>query len=80
MTGNQPAAVKRIVTLFGGQTALARAIGASQPSVFDWIQANRIPSTRIAAIVAAAAKLDPPVELTLSDFFAASPASEREAV
>lgn len=69
--------IEKIVSYFGSQTALARAIGVGQASVFDWIQSDRIPSTRIMVIVAAAAELDPPVELRLSDFFAVSSASEQ---
>lgn len=77
MSGKQTA-IKHIVGLFGGQTALARAIGASQPSVWDWVKADRVPSARIPEIIAAAARLEPPLKLQPNDFFSVARATERE--
>lgn len=69
--------IKRIVATFGSQLALARAVAVSRTIISWWIELG-VPPGRIPAIIEAAAKLDPPVELTLSDFFSTSPVPERE--
>ena len=62
--------IEPIVACFGGQTALARALNASQSTVWDWVEKGRVPSTRIPSIIEAAKRLDPPVKLEPNDFFA----------
>jgi DNA-binding transcriptional regulator YdaS (Cro superfamily) len=61
--------IKAIVSLFGGQHAMARTLELPQSTISSWVKAARIPSKRIPAIVDAATRLDLPVELTLVDFF-----------
>lgn len=72
MTGN--AHLHRIVGLFGGQNAMARALGVSQGTVWGWLQAGFIPARRVPQIIDAAARLDPAVVLTPADFYAPAPA------
>lgn len=67
MAGNSSPAAS-IVERFGGQTALARAIGVSQGTVWGWVNTGRIPYSRIDAIVEAARKLEPPLVLDGNDF------------
>ena len=72
--------IASIVEQFGGQTALARRLGCDQSTVSDWVRNNRVPSQRIPEIIAAAAKLNPPVTLRPDDFFdlsATAPAPRR---
>lgn len=61
-----------IVAAFGGQNAMARALGTSQGTVWGWLQAGHVPSRRIPAIIRAAATLPKPVALTHAQFFADS--------
>lgn len=67
MTGNS-SPIDRIVARFGGQNAMARALGIRQSVVWGWVQKGRIPYDRISVVVAAARKLEPPLVLTESDF------------
>lgn len=67
--------LERIVAAFGGQNAMARALGTSQGTVWGWLRAGHVPSRRIPAIIEAAARLPAPVALTPSDFFPAVAAS-----
>lgn len=64
--------LERIVTAFGGQNAMARALGTSQGTVWGWLRAGHVPSRRIPAVIAAAAGLPTPIKLTPADFFPAS--------
>lgn len=59
----------RIVQAFGGQNAMARALGVRQSVVWGWLRAGHVPSRRIPAIIAAGASLPQPVALTPADFF-----------
>lgn len=68
MHGSAPSPVEKIIAHFGGQSAMGRAIGKRQSTVWEWIKAGRIPYARIADVVAAAKRLDPPVQLSASDF------------
>jgi len=68
MTGNPPS-VARIVATFGGQTALAKALGCSQGTVWGWLEAGRVPSSRIPEIIEAGRRLPEPVALEPNDFF-----------
>jgi hypothetical protein len=61
--------VDRIVAHFGGQNGLARALDTSQSTIWGWKSRDVIPSKRIPAIIEAASRLDPPVELSPADFF-----------
>lgn len=71
--------VRRIVSMFGGNAALGRAIGVSTTTVWFWLRYG-IPAGRVPTIIVAATQLDAPINLEPHDFLAASPASEREAV
>ncbi len=62
-------AVKGVIRNFRGQNALARALGVRQSVVWGWTKSEMIPSRRIPEIIAAAARLDPPVILRPDDFF-----------
>lgn len=70
MNGNS-SPIKAIVARFGGQTRLATILGTKQSTVWEWVENGRVPSARIPAIIDAAAKLTPPIELQPNDFFAA---------
>lgn len=59
----------QIAALFGGQTAMAQAIGKSQSTVWDWVSSGRVPSARIPGIIAAAERLEPPIHLRPDHFF-----------
>lgn len=59
----------RIAERFGGQTALARALGRSQSTVWEWVAAGRAPSWRIPEIIDAGRRQQPPVHLQPADFF-----------
>lgn len=60
--------VNRIIDIFGGLTATAKAIGVKYPSVVQqWRDRGNIPSRYYTQIIAAAA--DRGVSLTLGDFF-----------
>lgn len=48
---------------------MARALGVSQQAVFYWRTTQSIPVKRIRDVIAAAARLNPPVKLTPADFF-----------
>ena len=48
---------------------MARSLGKRQSVVWGWAASGRVPSKRIPEIIAAAARLDPPVHLTPNDFF-----------
>ena len=65
--------IQRIVGLFGGQTALARLIGRSQGTVWEWVEKGQVPSNRIPEVIAAGANLNPPVRLEPNDFFIIPP-------
>lgn len=62
-------AIPVIVAHFGGQNSLARILSTRQSTVWGWVSKNRVPSQRIPEIIAAAAKLNPPVTLRPDDFF-----------
>ncbi|MFT8245218.1 carph-isopro domain-containing protein [Roseomonas sp. BN140053] len=62
-------AVSAIIAAFGGQNALARQLGRRQSVVWGWAKNGRVPSKRIPEIIAAGLSLNPPVQLTPSDFF-----------
>ena len=47
--------LERIVAAFGGQNAMARALGTSQGTIWGWMRGGFIPSRRIPAIIEAAA-------------------------
>jgi hypothetical protein len=59
----------RVITAFGGQSALARALGLKQSTVWGWADSGTIPARRIPEVIAAGARSQPPVILTPSDFF-----------
>jgi DNA-binding transcriptional regulator YdaS (Cro superfamily) len=68
-----PAHIERIVAAFGGQNAMARALGLRQSTVWAWLQSGHVPSRRIPVVIQAAANLSPPVHLTPADFFGGAP-------
>lgn len=39
---NEEDAISRAVRIVGGQTAASRALGVSQPTVWDWVRKGRI--------------------------------------
>ena len=60
--------VSRIIDIFGGLTATAKAIGVKYPSVVQqWRDRGNIPARYYPRIIAAAA--DRGVRLTLAEFF-----------
>jgi hypothetical protein len=61
--------IRAIISHFGGQWGLARAIGTVQGTVSEWVATGFIPSQRIPAIIEAAKALNPPVHLQANDFF-----------
>lgn len=61
--------VARVISIFGGQTAMARRLGCRQSTVWEWQQKGRVPSQKIPVIINAARDLSPPVDLTANDFF-----------
>ncbi len=61
--------ISAIVHMFGGQIHIASALGCGQSTISDWVRNDRVPSWRIPQIIAAAARLDPPVILRPDDFF-----------
>ena len=65
--------VARIISQFGGQTAMARRLGCRQSTVWEWQQKGRVPSQKIPVIIEAARDLKPPLDLTANDFFATVP-------
>ncbi|MBW6400011.1 helix-turn-helix domain-containing protein [Roseomonas sp. HJA6] len=67
--------LERLVAAFGGQNAMARALGTSQGTVWGWLKGGYVPSRRIPEVIDAAARLNPPVVLTHADFFAAAKAA-----
>ena len=64
---DNPNPVERLVARFGSQNRMASLIGARQSEVWRWIKQGRVPSSRIPALIAAGAMLEPPV--TAADFF-----------
>lgn len=72
MTGRS-SPLERIVSRFGGQNALARALGLRQSTVWGWVNSGRVPYDRIPLVVEAARLLDPPMELGAADFLAIPP-------
>lgn len=64
----RPSSVERIVASFGGQNAMARALGIAQSTIWGWTKGGHIPPKRRAAVKAAALKLTPPVKLSAEDF------------
>lgn len=61
--------VRRLQLVAGGQRRLAEILSVSQQTVSSWGCGTIIPSRRIPEIIAAAARLDPPVTLRPDDFF-----------
>jgi hypothetical protein len=68
MIGNRTQ-IEQIIRHFGGQNAMARALGCRQGTIWAWIKKGEIPSGRIKEVIAAARKLEPAVDLTPNDFF-----------
>lgn len=66
--------VERIVASFGGQSAMERATGIAQGTIWGWLNARRIPQKHWPRIVEAAASLPEPVALTVQDFVDLAPA------
>jgi hypothetical protein len=48
---------------------MARKLGLRQSTVWGWLACGHVPSRRIPEVIAAAARLDPPVHLRPDDFF-----------
>lgn len=68
MAGKSP--IADIVGRFGGQNALARALGRRQSVVWEWVNKGRIPYDRIPEVIEAGKQQVPPVVLEPNDFFA----------
>ncbi|WP_333474461.1 MULTISPECIES: transcriptional regulator [Enterobacteriaceae] len=45
--------VKRAIDILGGQAALARACGVTQPAVFRWLNGSRVKADHVMSIVKA---------------------------
>ncbi len=75
--------VAAIITRFGGNRKMARALGLTESTVRCWPQTGFIPSKYLQRVLAAGQALEPP--LTPADFFApkedsdATPPKERDA-
>lgn len=65
----KPNIIKEIASHFGGQSGLARALNTRQSTVWEWVHNERVPSSRIPDVIAAANALEPPVALDARDFF-----------
>ena len=61
----------RILDGFGSQKNIAAAVGVGRSAISLWYADRRIPRKRWDEIIAGAAKLDPPLVLTRTDFIAA---------
>lgn len=61
--------IEPIVARFGGQTALARALGTKQSTVWEWVDKGQVPSARIPSIIDAGKRSVPPIKLEPNDFF-----------
>lgn len=71
MTGNTNH-ISDIITLFGGQSALARDLGLRQGTVWEWTAVGRVPAARIPEIIKLGRARTPPVVLEPNDFFTES--------
>ena len=60
-----------LIERFGGQNAMARAVGVRQSEVWRWSKRGLVPSSRIGSVIKAGARLDPPIIITPDDFFSA---------
>lgn len=69
MTGNSNP-IAEIIQRFGGQTALAREIGVSQGTVWEWIALRRVPFLRIQQIIKIGEGRRPPIHVEPNEFFA----------
>nr|WP_277610758.1 Cro/CI family transcriptional regulator [Burkholderia gladioli] len=47
MTERTVSFVKDLVAAAGGPTAVARALGITRASVYEWIEADRVPDPRV---------------------------------
>jgi DNA-binding transcriptional regulator YdaS (Cro superfamily) len=61
--------IEAIVTLFGGQNAMARRLGRAQSTVWYWVQQGAVPQKRMDEIIRAGKRMRPPIHLEPSDFF-----------
>lgn len=59
MVGNS--ALQAVIDGFGSQSALGRAIGIAQSTVWEWTRTGRVPIRHTEAVRHAAARLSPPV-------------------
>lgn len=59
----RPSSIEPLVARFGGQNAMARALGIAQSTIWGWTKAGHIPPKRRGAVRAAALKLSPPLIL-----------------
>lgn len=65
--------ISRIVTRFGGQTALAGILGTVQSTISEWVSKGSLPYQRILDIIAAGKRQKPPIWLSPNDFFQNTP-------
>lgn len=61
--------VAEVAAKFGSVTAMARAIGKAQGTVWDWVKNGMVPSQHIMMIIHVAQQQVPPIELSPNDFF-----------
>lgn len=66
---DEPNPIARIVTRFGGQNAMARAMKCRQSGIFRWVANGHVPSQRIPEVIRCGAAQDPPILLDPNDFF-----------
>lgn len=62
MSGNT--ALEQVAAGAGSLSALARALGLSQSTVWDWKQAGRVPICHVKSVQRLASRLSPPVRVT----------------
>ena len=65
----------QIISRLGGTRPAARKLGIAAATVQGWRVSGVVPVRRIPQIIAAAARLDPPVTLRPDDFFDLPPVS-----
>ena len=58
-----------IVALFQTQNRMSLLLDIPQSTIADWVVNGHVPSKRIPEVIEKAARLDPPITLTVADFF-----------
>lgn len=61
--------IRAVAERFGGPSALARALGKKQSTVWEWCNVGRLPYCAIISIIYAGRRATPPIYLRPDDFF-----------